>query len=475
MSFNFLKISKFFLYLVPFSVVIVSLGTIFPFIVAKAVFFRAVIDLALIFYVLHWAFGATTPMRNNSDKNVNKLLPLWRQPLVISVMIFTFFYILSGFFGINSDYSFWSNFERGEGGFQILHLFIFFFLLVQIFKEEKEWHRLFITSASAAMLMISYGIGAGLKWANFIGPDFCNRFQGSLGNPAYVGTYLLFSIFYSGYLFIKEQVNIKKWCWGILLVVFAFFLLLTQTRGAFMGAGVGFIFFASYMAFVLPSGWLKKISSGGAILAIIFGGVVILFKPNLNPLPFCSTAGRLLEISISNATFQTRFWTWGSAISGWKDRPLFGWGPENFTEVFDRYFDTRHFNPNAVSETFFDRAHSIYFDYLAQTGILGLLSYLLIFAVFFWQFFKKVNSKKEIGNNNSQKLTLITDYRLSIANALLFALPIAYLVQGLVLFEVLPIYINLFLFLAFANWKLTTKYEKNTNIQNYKNGKGDSQ
>jgi len=32
-------------------------------------------------------------------------------------------------------------------------------------------------------------------------------------------------------------------------------------------------------------------------------------------------------------------------------------------------------------------------------------------------------------------------------------LPIAYLIQGLVLFETLPLYLNLFLFLAFANYK----------------------
>jgi hypothetical protein len=45
-------------------------------------------------------------------------------------------------------------------------------------------------------------------------------------------------------------------------------------------------------------------------------------------------------------------------------------------------------------------------------------------------------------------------------SALIFALPIAYLVQGLVLFEVLPIYINLFLFLAFAAHKFQTSSTK---------------
>ena len=38
-------------------------------------------------------------------------------------------------------------------------------------------------------------------------------------------------------------------------------------------------------------------------------------------------------------------------------------------------------------------------------------------------------------------------------SALIFALPIAYLVQGIVLFDVLPIYMNVFLFLAFAAYR----------------------
>lgn len=460
MNFNFLKVSKFFLYLAPFSIVMVSLTTIFPFIVGKYVLFRIIIDLALIFYALHWAFDFKETDKNHSGKKdqsnnqKNKILTV-KSPVIIAVLLFALIYILSGFFGINPSYSFWANFERGEGGFQILHLATYFLLLSLTFKEMKDWRRLFIVSVWAAILMIGYGIGAGLKWNNFIGPDFCNRFQGSLGNPAYVGTYLLFLLFYSGYLFVNEQKIGKKWLWFILLTIFSFFLLLTQTRGAFMGLGIGFIFFSFYLAFTLSSGWLKKISLGAAVAAVIFGASIVLFKPNLNPLPFCSSASRILEISVSNATFQTRFWTWGSALKGWEDRPIFGWGPENFTEVFDKYFDTRHFVPNVPSETFFDRAHSIYFDYLAQTGIFGLLSYLSMFIVFYWQFFRKTLNQKRVSTSHENKNRPISSNQSSniISNALIFALPIAYLVQGLVLFEVLPIYINLFLFFAFVNWK----------------------
>ena len=49
--------------------------------------------------------------------------------------------------------------------------------------------------------------------------------------------------------------------------------------------------------------------------------------------------GRLLQISFSDATAQSRFWVWGEAWQGFLERPIFGWGPENFTAVYDEYFN----------------------------------------------------------------------------------------------------------------------------------------
>jgi len=67
------------------------------------------------------------------------------------------------------------------------------------------------------------------------------------------------------------------------------------------------------------------------------------------------------------------------------------------------------------------------------------LSYIGIFIVFYLRFFKSAL----IGKNQHQSV---------VPNALIFAMPVAYLVQGVVIFDVLPIYLNLFLFLAFANY-----------------------
>ena len=126
------------------------------------------------------------------------------------------------------------------------------------------------------------------------------------------------------------------------------------------------------------------------------------------------------------------------------DRPLLGWGPENFSAAFDKHFDIRHFVPGASSETWFDRAHSIVFDYLAETGLLGFGAFVGMFVVFFWELVRHVRRALPVHLGNAVR-------RLSpVEIALLAALPVAYLVQGLILFDVLPIYMNLFFFFAFA-------------------------
>lgn len=146
---------------------------------------------------------------------------------------------------------------------------------------------------------------------------------------------------------------------------------------------------------------------------------------------------------------QTRLLLWKQSIIAFKEKPIFGWGMENFNVPFEK-----HYNP--YFEVWYDRAHNIFFDYLVMTGILGLLSFAGIFVVYYRQFFKtRINADKELIYADKKPAPISQNQRQSARQkVLLFVLPIAYLVQGLVLFDVLPIYINLFLFLAFASYKL---------------------
>ncbi len=137
-------------------------------------------------------------------------------------------------------------------------------------------------------------------------------------------------------------------------------------------------------------------------------------------------------------------------------------GPENFTAVFDKYFNPNFYVLGQNTETWFDRAHSVFFDYLAETGALGLLAYLGIFIVFFTEFFRRrkhaiTGTVKPPQISHGETLAGRRSGAAVIERGLVLALPIAYLIQGVAIFDVLPMYLNLFLFLAFAAWYFSNK------------------
>lgn len=430
----FFKVSKFFVYAALFSVVFVNTETLFPFIVTKYVVLRIAVGLALILFLLGWLFARREESKIFETDFLNRL----KSPLVIAVSLFVLIFLLAGFFGFNPHNSFWSNFERGEGGFQLLTFYVFFLLLVFLFKEKRDWRGLFKTSLVAALLMIAYGFLAAAGIKGFVGVplEIGQRFQGSLGNTAYVGTYLLFSLFYAFYMLSGDLGKLKSRIGRIILwllvILFLVIMWLTQTRGAFVGLAIGAVLLFLYLA-AWGKGNVRKVGAFFLVAGVLLGGFLYSIRtaPIMRELGF----SRFFNITFDNISTQSRFWSWQSAIESWKERPVLGWGFENYGRIFDKYFDTRHFIPNEPSDTWYDRAHNVFFDYLVAGGILGLLSYVGIFAVFFRQFWKKRDRERPVGD------------------ALVLALTVAYLFQGIVIFDVLPIYLNLFLFLAFANHK----------------------
>lgn len=438
----YFRLAKILLILPVLGIVLVTPSTLFPFIVGKYVIFRASVDLALVFVLV----GLIRSGETETSQYEKRFLSVVKHPLSIAFGVFTLVFVLAGFFGIDPAMSFWSSFERGEGGFQMIHLFLYFLLLLTLFKEEADWKKLFTWVLVGAVLMSVYGFLASLDVSGFLGsrfsaPDY--RFQGSIGNPAYVAAYLIFALFFSLYLLFSKKDNSKfkisspnslslLGLMALFLVVF----LLAATRGAFIGLMAAIFSALLFLAYSVKK-WRKWLIIVGVIL-LTFVSIMVYFKdtPFVKSIP----GSRVFDISIFTKTFQDRMIIWKTAWNGFKDRPWLGFGPESFTYIFSRYFNTDYFKPAEGFGSWFDRAHSIYLDYLTEAGILGLVSYLSIFAVFYWQLFK---SKVALG------LPVII-------RALMFAIPIAYLVQGIVLFDVLAIQLYLFLFFAFSVYKFTS-------------------
>lgn len=133
---------------------------------------------------------------------------------------------------------------------------------------------------------------------------------------------------------------------------------------------------------------------------------------------------------------QIRLVVWQGAWEVFKNYPVFGSGVETFAYSYYQFRPAAH---NLVSEWEFlyNKAHNEYLNYLATTGALGLIAYLLTILVFYSyqhiQFFSRSLS-------GDQKIILIG----------LSAGYTAYLIQNVVGFSVVPIALLFFLYPAFS-------------------------
>ena len=94
---------------------------------------------------------------------------------------------------------------------------------------------------------------------------------------------------------------------------------------------------------------------------------------------------RFSDITIGEKTTRSRFMVWNMALQGFKEKPVLGWGQENFNYVFNKYYNPKMYD----QEQWFDRTHNVFLDWLIAGGILGILSYLLMFFAVVFSLWRK--------------------------------------------------------------------------------------
>jgi len=178
-----------------------------------------------------------------------------------------------------------------------------------------------------------------------------------------------------------------------------------------------------------------KISIITGMFLIVLGGIFLYTQRDAQWLG-SSTFKRIANINLQDLTTIDRIYSWNTAWQSYLDRPILGWGPENYRYGFNKYY-----NPN-IHEQWFDRAHNVILDYLNIGGPLALVSYLAVlgFAVFYlWK------HREE-------------DYVMSV---MVIGLLAAYFFQNLFVFDSLNTYLPLLISVGFASW-LGLKSKDNT-------------
>ncbi len=357
---------------------LVSTSLLFPFITGKGFFFRVVMEIIFaLWLILALRDPAYRPKRS------------W---LLVAMSAFLLVLALATAWGANPYRSFWSNYERMEGLVSYLHLFAYFLILISVMKTEKLWSW-FLHSSLAVNAVI--GVYSLLQLAGKLDIHQGSvRVDATFGNATYLAVYALFHIFLLALLIFRLLKSdqwrraIYKWLGGVYLCLLALngvILFYTQTRGAILGVIGGVMVGSIWLMVSSARGSRERRWSAIALGVTVALVAVFLLARQSNFVKQSQTLSRFASISLEERTTQARFLVWNMSWQGFKERPILGWGPENYIAVFNKHYDPRMYN----QEQWFDRAHNVIFDWLIAGGLLGLLAYLALFAAALYYLFKR--------------------------------------------------------------------------------------
>ena len=290
---------------------------------------------------------------------------------LVSVLSFVGIIAIADIFGANPFKSFWSNFERMEGLITLLHLLGYFIVAGMVLNTEKLWNWFWNTTVAVSAIIGIYGVLqlAGKATINQGGV----RLDATLGNASYLAIYMLFHIFITVFLLVRWRgVSWIRYIYGAVIILQLVILYFTATRGALIGI-VGGMILATLLITIFEKERkiVRKISVSILAFLIVSTGIFI-FVNDTNFVKKSDTLNRLSSISMEDGS--TRFTIWGMALEGLKERPILGWGQENFNFVFNKYYKPSLY----AQEQWFDRVHNVVFDWLIAGGILGFLAYIAI-------------------------------------------------------------------------------------------------
>ncbi len=343
--------------IIPF---IVAGNFFFPFITGKAFFFRIVVEIGLIAWILL--------MLRDASMRPRKSYVLWSFVGFLAVIG------ISNIFGVNPWKSFWSNFERMEGYITLIHLFAYFLITTSVITTEKLWKRFLESSVLASILVSLYGL---LQLSGKITINQGGvRVDATFGNATYLAIYLVFNIFFAVILSLKESVLWKRIILGLSIILNTSILYHTATRGSILGL-LGGLFVAAVLIALFDKAHKKiRLIAGSALGLVVLLVIGFMAVKDSHFVTSSPVLNRFASISWNETKTQARAYIWPMAIEGWKERPVFGWGQENFNYIFNE-----HYNPKMHSqEQWFDHTHNIALDWLVAGGIVGLLGYLSIFV-----------------------------------------------------------------------------------------------
>lgn len=400
----------------------------------KTIIFRSIISILAVLYLYQLLF----------KKNEVKIPEIRKNTVFWCLVAFFVISLVASILSVDPLFSFWGSPYRG-GGFVNLAFCIIFALSTFMFLRSPDWKKAWDFSIIIGILVSLVALIQYYGLFNRIFMSIPDRPYSTLGSPMLLATYLLILFFVSLSYGIKEpfdnsRAKIKKIFYFASLALFTYVILITGSRAVYLGLAIGLL----YLFMFYPQK-IKLLKMAVISLSVLIIGFII-YVNTINQYPkllqdnklFTSVADRL---SIRLALADPRFHSWSEI--DYKiliEKPILGYGPENFAVGFDKYYDPSVPYLSKAWGSWYDRAHNIILQTGSDAGFLGIITYLALFITLFWQLQKL--------KNNQRKLAIISVNPI-IAHGIQAAL-IGYFISNLFSFDTFSTYLIFFLLIGYS-------------------------
>jgi tetratricopeptide (TPR) repeat protein/O-antigen ligase len=329
------------------------------------------------------------------------------RPLVSPILLVIGLVLLSTLMSLDPRLSLVGTYFRQQGTYLVLCLVLWALLVATHLRTSSQRRRLALAIIIAGTLVALTPFVESLRWRE---NPFTWRPGGSLGNPIFLGSYLIMAIPFtlaeavSGFAQKAEDEQTRRRpalakamvCMALSLQVLA--LVITQSRGPWLGALAGLVLFATLVLWpthrpLVIGGTIGGIIAGALLVGVLLAGLSFDVVPaeSLSRLPYVSRV--VAATDPSRGTIRVRIVLWkmaGGVVTDWPQvglwpdplralRPMVGYGPDTGSVVYTAAYppELAHIeDPGA----FWDRAHNETLDVLTMRGWLGLAAWVVLGA-----------------------------------------------------------------------------------------------
>jgi O-antigen ligase len=395
--------------------------TIFAAVDGKSLFARSLIELlAAAWVILVVIDPAYRPRRS------------W---VVLAFGAYVLASLLSALFGVSITRSIWSEFGRMVGVWDLFHWFALVVIASSVLRTPAQW-RLILTwmlviSLILSVVALAQGYGFWLPFFPNSVLEARERTDATLGNASFLAAILVVTTLLAlGFLarsflrrdpeegeaqappvrgrgrrptrqqeerhledFERKQrryLQLRRLFWAAVVLLGAWAMLLTGTRGAFVGLLAGLIAMPAALGIWGNRKALRPVAalSGGILLSLIV--IFVVVEAADTGIGGRNVFTRLRSGSESSLDFRLSSGKIG--LQAFADRPILGWGPENYSVAFNKYVDADFSKFSIANVT---EGHISVVDQLVTRGIVGGLLFLAMWGVVFWRLVRRRRPPRE--------------------------------------------------------------------------------